>query len=77
MQSAARTLGLRLLVFNVMPDTEITPVFSTLIEHRAGAILVGVGMTSVPSEMKFCRMRFALCYPRCFPTAVTRGKGRF
>jgi putative ABC transport system substrate-binding protein len=42
-QSAARTLGLRLLVFNVTPDTEITSVFATLVEHQAGAILMGVG----------------------------------
>ena len=41
MQSAARTLGLRLLVINVTADTEITPVFATLVEHQAGAILVG------------------------------------
>jgi putative ABC transport system substrate-binding protein len=41
MRSAARTLGLRLLVFNVTADTEMTPVFATLVEHQAGAILVG------------------------------------
>jgi putative ABC transport system substrate-binding protein len=45
MQSAARTLGLRLLVFNVATHTEITPVFATLVEHRAGAVLVGAGVT--------------------------------
>jgi putative ABC transport system substrate-binding protein len=40
-QSAADTLGLRLLVFNVTADTEITPVFVNLVEQQAGAILVG------------------------------------
>jgi len=45
MQSAARTLGLRLLVFNVTAETEITPVFATFVEHQAGAILVGGGVT--------------------------------
>jgi putative ABC transport system substrate-binding protein len=40
-QSAARTLGLRLLVFNVTADSEITPVFATLLEHHAGAIVAG------------------------------------
>jgi putative tryptophan/tyrosine transport system substrate-binding protein len=40
-QSAARTLGLRLLVFNLTTDTEIAPVFATLVEHQAGAIVVG------------------------------------
>jgi putative ABC transport system substrate-binding protein len=41
MQSAARTLGLRLLVFNVATDAEVTPAFATLVEQQAGAILVG------------------------------------
>jgi putative tryptophan/tyrosine transport system substrate-binding protein len=45
MQSAARTLGLRLLIFNVTVDTEIAPVFATLVEHQVGAILVGGGVT--------------------------------
>jgi putative tryptophan/tyrosine transport system substrate-binding protein len=40
MRSAARALGLRLLVFNVTSDSEITPIFATLVERRAGAILV-------------------------------------
>jgi putative ABC transport system substrate-binding protein len=40
-QSAAHSLGLRLLVFNVTIDTQITAVFATLVERQAGAILVG------------------------------------
>jgi putative ABC transport system substrate-binding protein len=45
-QSAARTLGLRLLVINdVTADSEITPVFPPLVEHQAGAILVGADIT--------------------------------
>jgi putative tryptophan/tyrosine transport system substrate-binding protein len=41
MQSAARNLGLRLPVFNITANTEITPIFTTLVEDQAGAILVG------------------------------------
>jgi putative tryptophan/tyrosine transport system substrate-binding protein len=41
MQSAARTLGLRLLVFNITADAEITPVFATLVEQQARAIMLG------------------------------------
>jgi len=41
MQSAARTLGLRLLVFNITTDAEMTTVFATLVEYKAGTILVG------------------------------------
>jgi hypothetical protein len=42
MQSAARTLGLHLLIFNVTIDTKIAPVFARLVEHQASAILSGV-----------------------------------
>jgi putative ABC transport system substrate-binding protein len=45
MRSAARALGLRLLVFNVTADTEIAPVFAALVEHQAGAVVVGVSQT--------------------------------
>jgi putative tryptophan/tyrosine transport system substrate-binding protein len=41
LESAARSLGLRLLVLNVTADSEIAPVFAMLVEHQAGAILVG------------------------------------
>jgi putative tryptophan/tyrosine transport system substrate-binding protein len=41
MQSAARTLGLRLLVFNLTAASEIAPAFITLVERQAGAILMG------------------------------------
>jgi putative tryptophan/tyrosine transport system substrate-binding protein len=52
MQSAARTLGLRLLVFNLAAPyqprealaTEITQVFATLVEQRAGAVVMGVSI---------------------------------
>jgi putative ABC transport system substrate-binding protein len=41
MQSAARTLGLRLQVINVTPDVEMTPVFATLADQQIGAVVVG------------------------------------
>jgi putative tryptophan/tyrosine transport system substrate-binding protein len=62
MQSAARTLGLRLLVFNVALDTELTPVFATLVEHRAGTILVGgaATVTAKRDQILSLAARFAL-----------------
>jgi putative ABC transport system substrate-binding protein len=61
-QSAARTLGLRLLVFNVMADAEITPVFATLVEHQAGAILVGAStiLSAKRDQIVSHAARFAL-----------------
>jgi len=62
MQSAARNLGLRLLVFNVAADSEIAPVFATLVEHRARAILVSGGVTvaAKQNEILSHAARFAL-----------------
>jgi putative tryptophan/tyrosine transport system substrate-binding protein len=45
MQSAARTLGLRLLVFNAPIRGDITAILATLVEHQAGAIVVGGSVT--------------------------------
>jgi putative tryptophan/tyrosine transport system substrate-binding protein len=61
-QSAARTLGLGLLVFNVAADTEITPVFAALVEHQAGAILIGgsVIVLARSDEILSHAARFAL-----------------
>jgi putative ABC transport system substrate-binding protein len=61
-QSAARTLGLHLLVFNVTADSDITPVFATLIEHQAGAIVVGGSVTvlSKLDQILSLAARFAL-----------------
>jgi putative ABC transport system substrate-binding protein len=39
-QSAARTLGLRLLLFNATTESEIAAAFATLVERQAGAVLV-------------------------------------
>jgi putative tryptophan/tyrosine transport system substrate-binding protein len=39
-QSAARTLGLRLLVFDVARYTDLASVFATLVETQAGAVLL-------------------------------------
>jgi putative ABC transport system substrate-binding protein len=61
-QSAAHTLGLRLLVFNVTADAEITPVFATLVEHQAGAILVGAStiLSAKRDQILSHAARFAL-----------------
>jgi putative tryptophan/tyrosine transport system substrate-binding protein len=62
MQSAARTLGLRFLVFNVTTDSEIAPVFATLVEHQVGAIVVGGSLDVIlrSDEILSHAARFAL-----------------
>jgi putative tryptophan/tyrosine transport system substrate-binding protein len=62
MQSAARTLGLRLLVFDAQTDSDLTPVFATLVGHQAGAILVGrsVAVEAKRDQILTLAARFAL-----------------
>jgi putative ABC transport system substrate-binding protein len=68
-QSTARTFGLRLVVFNLTTDAEIAPVFATLVEHGAGAILVGVSSIVVAKldQTLTLAARFA---QRCFSQYV-------
>src|SRR6516164_817037 len=47
-QSAARTLGLRLLPFNVTTDSEIAAAFAALVERQAGAVLVSGSVQLIP-----------------------------
>jgi putative ABC transport system substrate-binding protein len=74
-QSAARTLGLRMLVFNVTADTEITPVFATLVEQQAGAILVGgnLGFQAKRDQILSHAARFALPTMFSYPIDAEAG----
>jgi putative ABC transport system substrate-binding protein len=67
MQSAARTLGLRFQVINVTVDTEIAPIFATLVEQQIGAIVVGssVIVRSKRDQIVLLAARYAL--PTMFP----------
>src|SRR5262249_45416265 len=46
MQSAARTLGLRLQVINVTPDTELAPIFASLVDQQIGAVVAAPPLTN-------------------------------
>jgi putative tryptophan/tyrosine transport system substrate-binding protein len=61
MQSAARILGLRLLVVNAV-DTDLKTVFATLVEHQAGGIVVGggVGVYAKRDQILSLASRFVL-----------------
>jgi putative tryptophan/tyrosine transport system substrate-binding protein len=41
LQTAARGLGLRVLVLNAGTESEVAAAFATLVEQRAGALLIG------------------------------------
>jgi putative ABC transport system substrate-binding protein len=70
LQSAARTLGLRLLVSNATTESEIAAVFATLVERQAGAVLVGSSVQLVPRSDISLATRYAL------PTMFVYGEAR-
>jgi putative ABC transport system substrate-binding protein len=74
-QSAANTLGLRLLSFNVATESEVAAAFATLVERQAGAILVGITVQLVPryDQIKSLAARYAL--PAMFGRASTVREG--
>jgi putative tryptophan/tyrosine transport system substrate-binding protein len=63
LQGPLLELDVRLLVFNVPIDTEIAPIFATLVEHQIGAIVVGGGVnvyTAKRDQILSLAARFAL-----------------
>jgi putative ABC transport system substrate-binding protein len=78
MQSAARTLGLRLQVINVTADTEIAPVFATLAEQQIGAIAVGASVIVRAKHDQIVLLAARYGLPTMFPYGVdVRAGGLF
>ncbi len=75
MQSAAHTLGLRLQVINVTPDTEIAPIFATLAEQQIGAVVVGASaiLRAKHDQIVLLAARFALPTMFAFVADVRAG----
>jgi putative tryptophan/tyrosine transport system substrate-binding protein len=76
MQSAARTLGLRLQVINVTADTEMAPIFATLLEQQIGAIVVvgsSVILLAKRDQILTLAARFALPTMFAYSSQVRAG----
>jgi putative ABC transport system substrate-binding protein len=75
MQSAARTLGLPLQVVNVTADTEIAPIFVTLVDQQIGAIVVGTAaiVRGKRDQIALLAARFALPTMSSFAPDVRAG----
>jgi putative ABC transport system substrate-binding protein len=69
-ESAARTLGLCLSVFNRTFEIDITPVFATLVERRAGAILVSAGETVRAKRDQILSLAARFALPTMFSSSV-------
>jgi len=74
-QSAAGTLGLRLLVFNITTDAEVTPAFATLVEQQAGAVIVGASLTVSASRDQILSNAARFALPTMFAYSVDAQAG--
>ena len=74
-QSAANTLGLRLLHFNVVTESEVAAAFTTLVEQQAGAILVGISVQLVPRHGQIISLAARYALPAMFSRASTVREG--
>ena len=68
-QSAARTLGLRMLLFNATTESEIAAAFATLVERGAGAVLLTAHLQLVPRYDQI----ISLAVRNALPTMFYRG----
>jgi putative ABC transport system substrate-binding protein len=75
MQSAARTLGLRLQVINVTADTEITPIFASLAEQQVGAVVVGANVIVRAKHDQILTLAARYGLPTMFPYSVDMRAG--
>jgi putative ABC transport system substrate-binding protein len=74
-QSAARTLGLRLLLSNATTESEIAAAFATLVERQAGAVFVGGSVQLIPRYDQIISLatRYALPTMFVYGLAVRQG----
>jgi len=74
-QSAARTLGLRLLLFNATTESEIAAAFATLVEQRAGAVLLTAHTQLVPRMGQIVSLAARHALPTMFPRSSEAREG--
>jgi putative ABC transport system substrate-binding protein len=74
-QSAARALGLRLLLSNATTESEIAAAFTTLVERQAGAVFVGGGVQLVPRYDQIISLAARYALPTMFGFGGAREGG--
>jgi putative ABC transport system substrate-binding protein len=65
-QSAARTLGLRLLLSDATTESEIAAAFATLVERQAGAVFVGSSVRPAPRYDQIISLATRYALPTIF-----------
>jgi putative ABC transport system substrate-binding protein len=65
-QAAARTLGLRLLLFNATTESEIAAAFAMLVERQTQAVLTGISIQLVPRTDQIISLAARYSLPTMF-----------
>ena len=75
LQSVARALGLRLLVFNIETENEIAGAFATLVEQHAGALFLGTSSVFTATRAQIISLAVRHAIPTSFfdPISVAEG----
>src|SRR5262249_39083424 len=66
LQSAAGTLGLRLLLSDATTESEIAAAFATLVERRVGAVFVGGSVQLIPRYDQIISLAARYALPTMF-----------
>jgi putative ABC transport system substrate-binding protein len=74
-QSAARTLGLRLLRSNATTESEVAAAFATLVERQAGAVLVGASVQLGPRYDQIMSLAARYTLPTMFSYSYAARQG--
>jgi putative tryptophan/tyrosine transport system substrate-binding protein len=67
LQTAARTLGLQLVVVDARSDSDLEPAFATFSQQRVGAVLVGVSSFDRRRIEQFAALAARYALPAIFP----------
>jgi putative ABC transport system substrate-binding protein len=68
LQSAARVLGVRLLQLDATTESDIAAAFATIVEQRAGALLIGAEVFSPPAFDQIISLANRYAIPTLFIT---------
>jgi putative ABC transport system substrate-binding protein len=74
-QSAARALGLHLLLFNATTESEIAAAFATLVERQAGAVFVGGSAQLAPRYDQIISLAARYALPTMFVYGLATRQG--
>jgi putative ABC transport system substrate-binding protein len=75
MRSAASVLGVRLLVLSAVTESEVAAAFATIVDQRAGALLIGAGARTPAEFDQILSLAGRYAIPTLFPNRALVERG--